>query len=302
MIFLRKSNLTYILMHMLSFCNDYVIEGGVMSTMSFAEKVSQASARNHSLLCVGLDPDVSKFPQAVLREEYPIFAFNRAIIQSTHDLVCAYKPQIAFYAASRAEDQLEMTIDFIREHFSHIPVILDAKRGDVGSTAHQYALEAFERYQADAVTVNPYLGLDSLQPFLDYKNKGVIILCHTSNKGAQDIQELHVNDHFLYEKVAALAATHWNEHQNIALVIGGTYPEALSKIRAQIGDMLLLVPGVGAQGANIQDVVTHGKTADGGGLIISASRSILYASHHEDFAKASRQVALTLRDEMNQYR
>ncbi len=273
-----------------------------MSTMSFAEQVAAASKRNQSLLCIGLDPDIDKFPDSVLREEYPIFAFNRAIIEATHDVVCAYKPQIAFYAAQRAENQLEMTIEFIKEHFSHIPVILDAKRGDVGSTAAQYALEAFDRYQVDAVTVNPYLGFDSLQPFLEYKDKGVIVLCHTSNKGAQDIQELHVNDQFLYEKIAMLAATHWNEHNNIALVIGGTYPEALSKIREIIGDMLMLVPGVGAQGANIKDVVTHGKTGQGGGLIISASRSILYASHKSDFAKDSRTAALVLRDEMNQYR
>ncbi|MGA2655226.1 MAG: orotidine-5'-phosphate decarboxylase [Gammaproteobacteria bacterium] len=273
-----------------------------MDTISFAEKITKASERNHSLLCVGLDPDIDKLPDNVLREQYPIFAFNRAIIEATHDLVCAYKPQIAFYAAERAENQLEMTIEFIKEHFPHIPVILDAKRGDVGSTAKQYALEAFDRYQADAVTVNPYLGFDSLEPFLEYKNKGVIILCHTSNKGAQDIQELHVNDIFLYEKIASLAAQQWNHHQNIALVIGGTYPQALSKIRNIIGDMLILVPGIGAQGASIEDAVTHGKTQDGGGLIISASRSILYASHHDDFAKDSRKVATKLRDEINQYR
>jgi orotidine-5'-phosphate decarboxylase len=278
------------------------MDGCGMSTMSFAEQVVAASRRNNSLLCVGLDPDPHKFPDHVLREEYPIFAFNRAIIEATHDVVCAYKPQIAFYSAHRAEDQLEMTINFIKEHHANIPVILDAKRGDVGSTAAQYALEAFERYQADAVTVNPYLGLDSLQPFLDYKNKGVIILCHTSNKGAKDIQELHVNDIFLYEKIAMLATTHWNENNNVALVIGGTYPQALNKIRALIGDMLLLVPGVGAQGACIEDVVTHGKTTEGGGLIISASRSVLYASHKADFAHAARAAALKLRDEMNQYR
>ncbi len=273
-----------------------------MATTSFNQQIAAASKRNQSLLCVGLDPDISKFPENVLREEYPIFAFNRAIIESTHDLVCAYKPQIAFYAAPRAEDQLEMTIEFIKEHCPHIPVILDAKRGDVGSTATQYASEAFSRYSADAVTVNPYLGLDSIQPFLDHTDKGVIILCHTSNKGAKDIQELHVNDIFLYEKIAMLAAHEWNFNQNIGLVIGGTYPQALAKIRAIIGDMLLLVPGVGVQGAQIESVVTHGKTAQGGGLIISASRSILYASHKEDFAKASRVAALHLRDEINQYR
>lgn len=266
-----------------------------MSTLSFAQQIKAASLKNNSLLCVGLDPDVTKFPAPILSEEFPIFAFNRMIIEATHDLVCAYKPQIAFYAASRAEDQLEMTIQFIKKNYPHIPVILDAKRGDVGSTAAQYAIEAFDRYQADAVTVNPYLGLDSLEPFLDYKDKGVIILCHTSNKGSKDIQELHVNDIFLYEKIAMLASHQWNHHQNIALVIGGTYPQALSKIRAIIGDMLLLVPGVGAQGASIDDVVTFGKTADGGGLIISASRSILYA---ED----PRAVAIQLRDEINQYR
>lgn len=273
-----------------------------MELMSFTQKIKQTSIRNNSLLCVGLDPDMDKLPATVLREEFPIFAFNRAIIEATHDLVCAYKPQIAFYAAQRAEVQLEMTIDFIKEHYSHIPVILDAKRGDVGSTAKQYAIEAFDRYQADGVTVNPYLGFDSLEPFLDYRHKGVIILCHTSNKGSQDIQELHVNDNFLYEKIAMLAANSWNQHHNIALVIGGTYPSALAKIRAIIGDMLLLVPGVGAQGASIEDIVTHGKTAEGYGLIISASRSILYASHHADFAKDARKVALTLRDEMNKYR
>lgn len=273
-----------------------------MTTLTFIEQLNAATARHNSLLCIGLDPDISHFPESVMREEWPIFAFNRAIIEMTHDLVCAYKPQIAFYAAQSAEDQLEMTIDFIKEHYPHIPVILDAKRGDVGSTAKQYAIEAFDRYNADAVTVNPYLGLDSIEPFLDYAHKGVIILCHTSNKGAKEIQELHVNDIFLYEKIAQLAAKQWNYNHNIALVIGGTYPQALSKIRALIGDMPLLVPGVGAQGAAIEPIVTHGKTEDGKGLIISASRSILYASHHHDFAKASRAVALQLRDEINQYR
>jgi len=231
-----------------------------------------------------------------------IFQFNKAIVDATHDLVCAYKPQIAYFAAHAAEDQLTNTIQYIHENYPHIPVILDAKRGDIGSTAEQYAIEAFKRYQADAVTVNPYLGHDSVQPFTCYKDKGVIILCRTSNTGAQDIQDLQVDGSPLYEALAHRISTQWNEHGNCLMVVGATWPEQLKRVRTIAGNMPLLIPGIGAQGGDVKAVVTAGKTSTGTGLIISSSRSVLYASKNDDFTIAARNAALALRDEINLYR
>src|ERR1700733_10357095 len=270
--------------------------------MKFLEQLQAAWARNDSLVCVGLDPELEKFPTELAGVALPIFQFNRAIIDATADLVVAYKPQFAHYAAYEAEDQLERTIEYIHQHHPGIPVILDAKRGDVGNTASRYAIEAFERYGADAVTVNPYLGTDSLQPFLAYQDRGVIVLCRTSNPGAGDLQDLPIGERKLFEVVAQLAASRWNAHGNCGLVVGATYPRELAQVRALVGDMPLLVPGVGAQGGDVQAVVTHGQTAAGDGLIISSSRAILYAASDASWIDAARSAARTLRDQINQHR
>ena len=267
--------------------------------MNFIDRLRQAWAAQQTLLCVGLDPDPARLPAQLASSAYPIFEFGRAIVDATADLVCAFKPQIAYYAAARAEDQLEMTIANIRRHHPAIPVILDAKRGDIGSTAEMYAREAFVRYQADAVTVNPYLGFDSLQPFLDYADKGVIVLCRTSNPGAGDLQDMASGGRKLYEVVAEKAARDWNANANVLLVVGATYPEELREIRSIVGDMPILVPGVGAQGGDVAAVLANGATADGTGLVISSSRAVLYAGSGSDYAQAARSAALKLRDEIN---
>lgn len=270
--------------------------------MTFIQKLESAWQRNNSLLCIGLDPDPAKFPSLLKSAPDAIYQFNKAIVDATHDLVCAYKPQIAYFAAHAAEAQLLTTIEYIHSTCPHIPVILDAKRGDIGSTAEQYAIEAFRRYKADAVTVNPYLGHDSVQPFTSYKDKGVIILCRTSNKGAQDLQDLRIDGQPLYEKLAQRVSNEWNEHGNCLMVVGATWPEQLQRVRSIVGNMPLLIPGIGAQGGDVKAVVNAGKTASGTGLIISSSRSVLYASRNDDFANAARQAAMALRDEINLYR
>ncbi|MGN2252776.1 orotidine-5'-phosphate decarboxylase [Frateuria sp. GZRe12] len=272
--------------------------------MHFMQSLHQAWQRNNSLVCVGLDPEPAKFPAHLRDTPDAVYTFCRAIVDATADLVCAYKPQIAHFAALRAEDALERLIAHIHEAHPGIPVILDAKRGDIGSTAQHYATEAFERYQADAVTLNPYLGRDSIQPFLDRADKGVILLCHTSNPGAADLQDLIVESTNgerlpLYQHVARTIARDWNTHGNCALVTGATWPEQLAQVRALVGDMPLLVPGIGAQGGDVEAVLRHGRTADGSGLMISSSRAILYAGNGEDFASAARRATETLRDQIN---
>src|SRR6185369_12125309 len=216
--------------------------------MSFIEQLQRAWRNNDSLVCVGLDPEPSRIPSALRDAPDALFAFCRAIVDATADLVCCFKPQIAHFAAQRAEGALEKLIAHIHAQHPRVPVILDAKRGDIGSTAQHYATEAFERYGADAVTLNPYLGRDSLQPFLARADKGAVILCHTSNPGAGDLQDLIVDGRPLYQHVAAHIARDWNENRNCALVVGATYPQQLAEVRRIVGDaMPLLVPGVGAQ-------------------------------------------------------
>jgi orotidine-5'-phosphate decarboxylase len=265
----------------------------------FVADLARAWESNDSLLCVGLDPEIERFPRALAAEASPIFQFNKAIIDATADLVCAYKPQFAHYAAYEAEDQLERTIEYIHRTYPALPVILDAKRGDVGHTAERYAIEAFERYGADAVTVNPYLGTDALEPFLARAEKGVIVLCRTSNACAGDLQDLETGAGKLYQVVAELAATRWNRRGNCLLVVGATYPRELAEVRARVGDMALLVPGVGAQQGDVAQVVQHGCTRDGTGLVISSARAILYASAGADFADAARAAAQKLRAAIN---
>jgi orotidine-5'-phosphate decarboxylase len=265
----------------------------------FTQQLARAWEKNDSLVCVGLDPEIERFPARIRAEPSPIFQFNRTIIDATADLVCAYKPQFAHYAAYEAEDQLERTIEYIHRVHPGVPVILDAKRGDIGNTAERYAIEAFERYGADAVTVNPYLGGDSLEPFLRHAERGVAILCRTSNPGARDLQDLAVGGRPLYQLVAELAARRWNSRGNCLLVVGATYPQELAEVRALVGDMPLLVPGVGAQGGDVEQVVRHGRTRSGTGLIVSSSRAILYASTGEDFAQAARAATASLREKIN---
>ncbi|GGY15086.1 orotidine 5'-phosphate decarboxylase [Rhodanobacter panaciterrae] len=275
--------------------------------MSFMQSLQAAWQRNNSLVCVGLDPEPSKFPEHLRGNPDAVFEFCRAIVDATADLVCTYKPQIAHFAALRAEDALERLIAHIHDKHPGVPVILDAKRGDIGSTAQHYVSEAFDRYQADAVTLNPYLGRDSVQPFLDRADKGVILLCHTSNPGAADLQDLLVSDKNgggkpLYQHVAQIVARDWNANGNCALVTGATWPEQLAEVRALVGDVPLLVPGIGAQGGDVEAVVRHGRSSNGSGLLISSSRAILYAGNGEDFAQAARAATLELRETINRHR
>ncbi len=274
----------------------------------FRGQLAAAWQKNNSLLCVGLDPDPARFPAHLQGKPGAIFDFCTAIADATADLACAFKPQIAYFAANRAEDQLEALITHIHEKHPDIPVILDAKRGDIGSTAEQYAIEAFERYQADAVTVNPYMGRDSVEPWLAYADKGVILLCRTSNPGGSDLQfqKVGAGGTALFELVAEMVAKDWNPDNKYAgqlgLVVGATFPGEIARVRKIVDDLPLLVPGIGAQGGDIEATVNAGKTAAGTGLMINSSRAILYASKGEDFAVAARQVARETRDAINRWR
>jgi len=270
--------------------------------MNFIQKLEQCWSSSNSLLCIGLDPNWQKIPEHLKTLPEPIFEFCKAIVDATHDLVCAYKPQIAYFAALQAEDQLEKALNYIRETYPHIPIILDSKRGDIGSTAEMYAAEAFDRYKADAVTVNPYMGQDSAQPFLDRAEKGTVLLCRTSNAGAGDIQDLQVDGQPIYEKVASMISQTWNTNHNCCIVVGATWPEQMARIREITGDMPFLVPGVGAQGGDVEAIVKAGQTSDGKGLMINSSRGVIYAGSDENFAIAARKVALETRDLINQFR
>lgn len=274
--------------------------------MHFMTALRAAWQQRDSLLCVGLDPDPAKFPAHLQGRPDAILAFCKAIVDATADLACCFKPQIAYFAAHRAEDQLDALIEHIHAAHPDTPVILDAKRGDIGSTAEQYAIEAFERFKADAVTVNPYMGRDSVDPYLAYPDKGVILLCRTSNPGGSDLQFLEVDTPRgrmkLYEHVARTVAEDWNASGNCGLVVGATFPAEIARVRALTGDMPLLVPGIGAQGGDIAATLAAGKTADGTGLMINSSRAILYAGKGEDFAAAARKAALDTRDAINAQR
>lgn len=270
--------------------------------MHFMQSLKQTWTRNNSLLCVGLDPEPARFPAHLRDDPDAVFTFCRAIVDATADLVCAFKPQIAHFAALRAEETLERLIAYIHASHPGVPVILDAKRGDIGSTARHYASEAFDRYRADAVTLNPYLGRDSIEPFLDRADKGVILLCRTSNPGGADFQALDCGGEPLYIRVAQTIASEWNAHGNCSLVCGATWPEELGKVRAAVGDMPLLVPGIGAQGGDVEAVLKHGRSSEGTGLLISSSRAILYAGSDENFAQSAREAAEQLRQAVNSAR
>jgi orotidine-5'-phosphate decarboxylase len=272
-------------------------------SMTFIQKLSAAWAANDSMLCVGLDPDIAKFPLHLQGKPDAIFTFCKAIVDATADIACSIKPQIAYFAALRAEDQLEAICDYIRTTYPALPILLDAKRGDIGATAEQYAREAFERYNADAVTLSPYMGFDSVVPYLEWKDRGAIVLCRTSNPGGSDLQFLQVDGVPLYQRVARLVADKWNTNGQCALVVGATFPNELAQVRAIVGEMPLLVPGIGAQGGDIAATVAAGGIAGGRGLMISSSRAILYAAPKSadlaEFAAAARRVALETRDAIN---
>jgi orotidine-5'-phosphate decarboxylase len=270
--------------------------------MNFMQAVRNRWTDANTLVCVGLDPEPAKFPAHLRDRPDSVFEFSRAIIDATADLACCFKPQIAHFAALGAEDALRRCIAHVHTNHPGVPVILDAKRGDIGSTAERYAVEAFDRFAADAVTLNPYLGRDSVQPFLDRADKGAVLLCRTSNKGAQDFQDLDCGGRPLYQRVAETVARDWNGNGNCLLVVGATWPRELAQVRALVGDLPFLVPGIGAQGGDIEAVVRNGKTADGNGLLISSSRAIIYAGDGEDFAEAARSAAGELRDTINRFR
>ena len=266
--------------------------------MNFMEKLAGASRKNNSLLCVGLDSDPALMPEGI-----GVFEFNKAIIDATADFVCAYKPNIAFYEAMGNDglEALKRTRDYIP---ADIPVIIDAKRGDIGNTAKAYAHSLFEFYGFDATTVSPYLGYDSLEPFIQYGDRGVIILCRTSNAGAVDFQSLKCETNggskMLFEVVAE-KVEQWNTRGNLGLVVGATYPEELKLIRQRYPDMLLLIPGVGTQGGDLAHVARYGVDANRQKTIINSSRQVLYASKDKDYAQAAGQAARELRDGINRY-
>jgi len=265
---------------------------------TFATRLNQAWTISNSLVCVGLDPDVTKIPARFASSATPILDFNKEIIDATHDLVCAYKPQIAFYSAVGAERQLEQTIEYIRQRAPNAIVILDSKRGDIGNTATAYAAEAFERYQADAVTINPYMGEDTVRPFVKDARFAAIVLCRTSNAGARDFQDLQIDGKPLYRYVAQRAAEKWNELNNILLVVGATYPEEMSLLRKAHPNIAFLVPGIGAQGGDLKATLDNGLDANKQGLLISSSRQIIFAGDKT----AIRNAAMALRDEINRLR
>ncbi|MBE7942119.1 MULTISPECIES: orotidine-5'-phosphate decarboxylase [Ramlibacter] len=273
--------------------------------MTFLEMLRDAAQRNGSMLCVGLDPDPARFPAAMRGDASRIHDFCAAIVDATRDLVIAYKPQIAYFAAHRAEDQLERLIAHIRASAPGIPVILDAKRGDIGSTAEQYAVEAFERYGADAVTLSPFMGFDSVQPYLKYPGKGAFLLCRTSNPGGDDLQAQRLasveGQPRVFEHIARLAQGPWNSNGQLGLVVGATYPAEIEQVRAIAPTLPLLIPGVGAQGGDAEATVRAGWRA-GAPIVVNSSRAILYASSGEDFAEAARREALRTRDQLERAR
>lgn len=272
--------------------------------MTFTDQLAAAQRGNDSMLCVGLDPEPARFPDRWKGDAGRIYDFCAAIVDATKDLVVAFKPQIAYFAANRAEDQLERLMAHIKRVAPNVPVILDAKRGDIGSTAEQYAREAFERYQADAVTLSPFMGFDSLEPWLRYTDKGLILLCRTSNPGGSDLQAQSLAGAAgqpgdkLYEHIARLAQGPWNTTGQLGLVVGATFPGEIARVRELAPTLPLLIPGVGAQGGDAQATVQAGWRPNGP-IVVNSSRAVLYASPRDDFATAARAAALQTREALN---
>ncbi|MDP1742672.1 MAG: orotidine-5'-phosphate decarboxylase [Polaromonas sp.] len=267
--------------------------------MTFLEMLGAAERQNQSMLCVGLDPDPARFPGKLKGDASRIYDFCAAMVDATADLSIAFKPQIAYFAAHRAEDQLERLMQHMRRTAPQVPVILDAKRGDIGSTAEQYAIEAFERYGADAVTLSPFMGFDSVAPYLKHAGKGAFLLCRTSNPGGDDLQNQRLasvdGQPLLYEHVARLAQGPWNLNGQLGLVVGATYPAEIERVRAVAPTLPLLIPGVGAQGGDAAATVKAG-WRPGAPIIVNSSRAIIYASSGDDFAEAARREAIKTRD------
>jgi orotidine-5'-phosphate decarboxylase len=267
--------------------------------MTFLDQLRNAATQNRSLLCVGLDPEPKRFPAKLQGDPSRIYDFCARIVDATADLAIAFKPQIAYFAAHRAEDQLERLMAHMRANAPHVPTILDAKRGDIGSTAEQYAIEAFERYGADAVTLSPFMGFDSVAPYLQYQGKGAFLLCRTSNPGGDDLQAQRLasvaGEPLLYEHVARLAQGPWNLNGQLGLVVGATYPAEIERVRALAPTVPLLIPGVGAQGGDAAATVKAGWRAESP-IIVNSSRAIIYASSGDDFEAAARRAAIQTRD------
>lgn len=272
--------------------------------MNFKQKLEASIAQNNSLLCIGLDTDFERLPQAVKKHHEPLLEFNKNIIDATHDVVCCYKLQIAYYASLGIPglQAAIQTIHHIHSNYPAIPLILDAKRADIGDTSKKYAEEAFDVFEADAVTVNPYLGKDSLLPFLERREKGIIVLCKTSNKGTSDFQDIQSDGIPLYLHIAKQVSL-WNEEfANCLLVVGATWPEEMAKIREVAPEMFFLVPGIGAQGGDLEKILTAGLRKDKSGLLIHSARGIIYASAEADFAEKARQEAINLKELINSFR
>lgn len=273
--------------------------------MDFRIKLNAAVRQNSSLLCVGLDPDLSKMPWGMQKTSDPLFNFNKAIIDATADLVCCFKPNSAFYESSGAEGirQLKKTCDYIRDKYAYVPILLDFKRGDIGNTNEHYAKFAFDYLGVDAVTIQPYLGREANEAFLWRQEKGIFVLCRTSNPGAGELQDIEGKGRPLYQFVAQLVAEDWNERGNCHLVMGAPFPEELAWARQHMGeDMVFLCPGVGTQGGSLEETVKSGINRHGAGIIINSSREVLYASDEDNFANAARTKAAALREEINNYR
>ena len=276
--------------------------------MKFISKLKKRWESANSLLCVGLDPQIERVPEVLRSKHSPYFEFCKEVVDATHEFVCAFKPQAAYFSAVGAENELEELITYIKRVYPEIPVILDAKRGDIGSTAALYAQEAYQRYGADAVTVNPYLGFESIEPYMNYSDKGIVVLCRTSNPGSDWLQKDETDSIPVYQRVAQQVAE-WNKSEQFVLVTGATYPEELGRVRQIVGDMPLLVPGIGAQGGDIEEVLKNGLNEESNGLIISSSREILYAHEKVDYSVdisqgliASRQVAMATKNSINEFR
>lgn len=273
--------------------------------MLITEKLNSIIQKNNSLVCVGLDSDASKLPAHLKGKPDAQFEFNRAIIDATYDLVCAYKPNTAFYEAFGGEGivQLKKTCDYIRANHPEIVIILDAKRADIGNTNEGYVKFAYDFLGADAITLHPYLGKEAIQPFLDKNDKASIILCRTSNPGAGELQDLKVDGKEVYKHVAGKVSSEWNTNKNCMLVVGATYPEEAAEIRKIVGDdITFLIPGIGAQGGDVEKTITAAKNSKGTGMIINSSRGIIFASNGEDFAEKAKLETQKLRDEINKYR
>lgn len=272
--------------------------------MNFQTKLRHIFQKNGSLVCVGLDSDIAKLPEHILTTNHPQSTFNKEIIDVTADLVCAYKPNTAFYE-SRGKagiEALKLTCDYIKDNYPEIPIILDAKRGDIGNTNEGYINFAFDYLRCDAITLHPYLGKESIKPFLDQKDKGIIILCRTSNSGAGEYQDLEVNGKPLFQIVAEHITNDWNFNGNCGLVVGATYPDELKIVRHIVGEMPILIPGIGAQGGDVEKTVKVGVDKEGYNAIINSSRGIIFASKGIDFAEAARKETMKLKDEINKYR